>query len=80
MEIKLFFILLFSFCQTQELFGGYYKEAEKYMANMTLEQRIGQIFFAKFNNDTKESDIKNTFPGGFVLFAKDFESNEEDIP
>ena len=47
---------------------------------MTLEQKIGQLFFPRFNDSSKEQDINNTYPGGFVLFGNDFENQkEEDI-
>ena len=74
------FILLFVICHNKELFEEYYTEAEKIMNNMTMEQRIGQIFFPKFNETSKDFDITEKYPGGFVLFANDFENKkEEDI-
>ena len=78
MVIKFIFIILFVFSQNAELFEEYYKEAEKYMSNMTLEQKIGQLFFPRFNDTTKESDINNKYPGGYVLFAYDFENKKEE--
>ena len=65
-------------CKNKELFEDYYKEAEKYMSNWTLEQKIGQMFFPRFNDETKEEDINTTYPGGFVLFAYDFENKKEE--
>ena len=75
-----FFAILLVFCHNEELFEEYYTEAEKIMKSMTIEQRIGQMFFPKFNESTKDEDITKTYPGGFVLFANDFENKkEEDI-
>ena len=67
------------FCKQFELFEEFYKEAEEYMSNMTIEQKIGQLFFPRFDNLTKEKDIKDKYPGGFVLFAKDFKEKKEVI-
>ena len=65
-------------CKNKELFEDYYKEAEKYMSNWTLEQKIGQMFFPRFNDQTKEVDINTTYPGGFVLFGIDFKDKKEE--
>jgi hypothetical protein len=40
-----------------ELFEEFYPEAEKIMENMTLEQKVGQLFFPRFINNTKDSDM-----------------------
>jgi len=70
------FMALFVSCSMTELFEEFYPEAEKIMKKMTKEQRIGQLFFPRFNNQTKDSDITTKFPGGFVLFEIDFEEKE----
>ena len=72
-------IALIAFCSTSELFEDHYKEAEKILSKMTLEQKVGQMFFPKFNNDTKDEDITKKFPGGFVLYANDFNLPDENI-
>ena len=74
---KLLILILVSFSSLTELFEEHYEEAEKIMKNMTIEQKIGQLFFPRFNNKTKEKDIKEKFPGGFVLFAIDFNEQED---
>ena len=80
MMMPFLIVILLIICKNKELFEDYYKEAEKYMSNWTLEQKIGQMFFPRFNDSTKEKDINTTYPGGFVLFAYDFENKkEEDI-
>ena len=66
------FMALFVSCSMTELFEEFYPEAEKIMGNMTLEQKVGQLFFPRFSNKTKDSDITTRFPGGFVLFGIDF--------
>ena len=70
------FMALFVSCSMTELFEEFYPEAEKIMEKLTLEQRIGQLFFPRFDNKTKESDITTKFPGGFVLFGVDFNETE----
>jgi len=76
MKMAYLFITLFVSCSMTELFEEFYPEAEKIMKNMTLEQKVGQLFFPRFNNETKDSDITTRFPGGFVLFGKDFNDTE----
>ena len=60
----------------KDLFGKYYEEAEKYLSKMTLEQKIGQMFFFKYSNLAKDQ-IQNKNIGGFVLYAKDFNREEK---
>ena len=72
-------VSLFVSCKMLELFEEYYEEAEKFLSKMTLEQKVGQMFFPKFINDTKDNVINTKFPGGFVLFKNDFDENEDII-
>ena len=74
-----YYFLLFVLCSSSDLFEGYYKEAEQIMKNMTIEERIGQMFFPRFNLTNSSFDIKNKKPGGFMLFAYDFNFTEEYI-
>ena len=71
--------MLFTLCSSTELFEEYYPEAEKYLKNMTMEERIGQMFFPRFNKSSSADDIKKRKPGGFVLFGYDFNYDEEYI-
>ena len=41
---------------------------------MSLEQRVGQLFLARCNEETAIEDIQTYHLGGFVLFAEDFEN------
>ena len=66
-------ILLFVLCYSSDLFEEYYKEAEKYLERMTYQEKIGQMFFPRFNLENSTDDITNKKPGGFVLFAYDFD-------
>ena len=77
--MMIYYFVLFALCSSSELFEEYYQEAEKYVKKMTLEEKIGQMFFPKFNLTSSSDDIQNKKPGGFVLFGNDFEYNEEYI-
>ena len=68
-----FFLILLTFCYSTELFEEYYKDAEKIMEKMTMEERIGQMFFPRYSHENASDDIPNKKPGGFVLFAYDFD-------
>ena len=75
----IYYLLLFALCSSSELFEEYYKEAEEFMKNMTLEEKIGQMFFPRFNLANSSDDIQNRKPGGFVLFGYDFNFDESYI-
>ncbi len=46
---------------------------EKYVDNMTIEECIGQMFFARCPASGAISEIEKYHPGGYILFARDFE-------
>lgn len=76
---KIILLVLLSICASKELFEDYYDEATRIMAKMTMEQRIGQLFFPRFDSKRSIDDIKERYAGGFVLFADDFKFNETEI-
>jgi len=67
--------IVYFMSEYNELFGKYYQEAEKYLQNMNLEERIGQMFFVKYTENASQEISKKKF-GGFVLYANFF--NRED--
>ena len=75
----IYYLLLIALCSSSELFEDYYKQAEEVMKNMTLEEKIGQMFFPRFNLANSSDDIQNRKPGGFVLFGYDFNFTESYI-
>ena len=77
--LMIYSLLLFALCSPSELFDEYYPEAEKYLKNMTMEERIGQMFFPRFNKSSSAEDIKTKKPGGFILYAYDLIYDEEYI-
>ena len=42
---------------------------------LTNNEKLGQMIFPRFNYKNRTDDIKNKKPGGFVLFAYDFDYN-----
>lgn len=44
---------------------------------MTLEEKVGQLFLVRYNKDDVEY-LSNFNPGGYILFAKDFENHTKE--
>ena len=56
-----------------ELFSDYYDKADKLMEKMTIEEKVSQMFYARYPSAKKANEeIKKYNPGGYILFAKDF--------
>lgn len=45
---------------------------EAYVDSMTLEQMVGQMFFARCPSSGAAAQISSYHPGGYILFARDF--------
>ena len=59
------------------IFKDYYKEASKVVSNMTIEEKVGQLFLVRY--DKNELSKWNKYnPGGYILFAKDFENHTKE--
>ena len=58
-----------------DLFFDYYQEASEVMEKMSLEEKVGQLFLVRYDSWSCKDQIKNYYPGGYVLFAKDFEDH-----
>lgn len=58
-----------------DLFFDYYQEASEVMEKMTLEEKVGQLFLVRYDAWSAKEQIKNYYPGGYVLFAKDLEDH-----
>lgn len=59
---------------SDELFATFYEQAETLLQTMTLEEKIGQMFLARFPESGVVEEIKDYNPGGYILFARDFEN------
>lgn len=59
------------------IFKNYYEQASSKVENMTLEEKIGQLFLVRYEkNDT--TYLNNFYPGGYILFAKDFNNHTKE--
>lgn len=63
---------------SDDLFGKYYNDALKIMKDMSLEEKIGQLFLVRYDSNLASSWTKNYHPGGFIMFAKDFNNQTKD--
>ena len=57
---------------SNDLFGKYYDEANKKMKNMSLEEKVGQLFLVRYDSNLASNWTKKYYPGGYIMFAKDF--------
>lgn len=48
------------------------------ISDMSLEQRVGQLFLARCNAETAADDIQTYHLGGLVLFGSDFDNQQPD--
>ena len=71
-------VIVFPEEETDDIFNEYYNDALKLMKNMTLEEKIGQLFLVRYDVNTSTKQIKNYYAGGFVLFAKDFQNHTKE--
>ena len=43
------------------------------ISDMSLQERVGQLFLARCDDTVALADIQNYHLGGFILFGRDFE-------
>ena len=60
--------------ENKELFEDYYAESEKLLETMTLEEKVGQMFYARYPGNGANNEIKANNPGGYILFGVDFKN------
>lgn len=60
--------------ESEELFSSYFDEAEEMLSKMTLEEKVGQMFLARYPSSGVLNEIKNYQPAGYILFGKDFQN------
>ncbi len=60
-----------------DIFSEYYQKAEEIVNNMTIDQKVGQMFLIRCPEDTEKAieDIRLYNPGGYMLFANHFEQS-----
>ena len=64
---------------SNDLFGKYYSKANKIIKDMTLEEKIGQLFLVRYDGNLASTYISKYNAGGFILFAKDFDGKTKSI-
>lgn len=52
----------------------YEEETNKILEAITLEEKIGQMFFVRFDRGNQDAPITDYNIGGYILFARDFEN------
>ncbi len=55
-----------------DLFGAYYEKAKEQLQTMTLEEKVGQMFLARYPKEAEQKEIEALSPGGYILFGDDF--------
>lgn len=60
--------------ERNDLFAEFYEQSENLLQTMTLEEKIGQMFLARFPKSGVIEEIKNYNPGGYILFERDFKN------
>lgn len=63
---------------SNDLFGKYYDEANKKMKNMSLEEKVGQLFLVRYDSNLASNWIKKYYSGGYIMFAKDFNNQTKE--
>ena len=59
------------------IFKDSYKKASKLVTKMTIEEKIAQLFLVRYDK-IYPNKYKDNPPGGYILFAKDFENHTKD--
>ncbi len=61
----------------KDIFEDYYSQAEKLLENMTIEEKVGQMFLARFPESDVMQEIQLEKPGGYILFGRDFKGETQ---
>lgn len=61
----------------KSIFKKYYKDALKTVNSMSKEEKVGQLFLVRYNKNDVEY-LSNFYPGGYILFAKDFQNHTKE--
>ncbi len=59
--------------KSDSIFADYEDVAIKRREQMTLDEKIGQIFLVRYNDENVINITSTYHPGGYLLFAKDFQ-------
>lgn len=61
-----------------DIYSKFYNKATEILNNMTLEEKVGQLFLARYPEEDANTEIEENHPGGYILFAKDFINETKD--
>lgn len=64
--------------QYKNVFEDYYSQAEALIENMTIEEKVGQMFLVRFPESGEIEEIENYKPGGYILFGRDFKNETKE--
>lgn len=64
--------------KVDDIFYEYYDEAYEMLKRMTLDEKVGQLFLVRFENENVISEIKEQNPGGYILFGRDFKNETKE--
>ena len=70
----------FDSTSNNELFSTYYSQADSIISTMTLDEKVGQMFLARYPESSSMAikEINEDTPGGYILFARDFKNETKD--
>ena len=73
-------IVAFDSTSNDELFSTYYSQADSILSTMTLDEKVGQMFLARYPESSSMAikEINEDTPGGYILFARDFKNETKD--
>lgn len=60
------------------IFTKYYNDAYQKLETMTLDEKIGQIFLVRYNEENAIQNIKDYNFGGYIFFEKDFKDKTKE--
>lgn len=63
---------------TKKLFAEYYEQAERIVSEMSLDEKVAAMFLVRFPDAHELAEIVAAKPGGFILFAKDFQNETQE--
>ena len=72
---QILFILTMALTLEKELFEDYYPKASKILSKMSMREKVGQLFFPRYNKLTVEKELIEKNPGGYILFANNLENH-----
>ncbi len=64
--------------KNNDIFADYYEQADALLQNMTLEEKVGQMFLVKFLGYKVMNQIENYYPCGYIFYANDFSNETKD--